>query len=426
VQTLRNISKTNRDPNLLALLSLLSTDPDERSQLSQQAIQKDPSLTWIDYEQSWNSTFDLRKQPSLATDRLDRLQKWDPDNSVPHTLAAELIARPIQLEKYDAIDHGKRPPDAQQRLAAIPNWIAEMHAAFSAPKYDNYTTQSTELVRTVAKQFSVRDPRIAEYLLSLKRTPRFDMINDYVHYLIARGAAFEKAGNPQQALAIYSEALHFAQRVKLNAEIPNEQYFAEEVGQTAGERLIPLYTSLGRADEASTVSFQMAQWKSEHDPRIFRYVPLRYYRAEFKALAWSGLLINLAGLSILLILPLTLISVLFVFAARKTPPAQRGFTDFCASLFADAAPWLLVASSLLLYFTYHPYAQICRAFLDGGLPAPTLQSFMSAMMVPYAIPDDFSFLHEPYAQWAGLTAALAVLLVTFLLRMLPHRPKPTA
>jgi tetratricopeptide (TPR) repeat protein len=423
---LTEISKTNRDPHLLALLSLLSSNPDERSQLSQEAILKDPTLTWLDYEQSFTPVYDRRKQIHISRDRIERLNEWDPQNSIPHILAAEIMAESPQHEEWEAVMRGKPASDIEIRIAANPAWIAEMHAAFSAPKYDNYMPQATELIRIVSSQFSVRDPRIAEYILSSKRVPQFLLLDDYAQFLEDRGSACEKAGNTQQALASYSEILRFAQRIKLNAETPDEQYFAERMGQTAGEKLAPLYASLGRADEASMISFQVAQWKAEHDPRIFRYMPLRYHRAEFKSLVWSGLLINLAGLSLLLILPLALISILFVASRRKTPAAQRGFTDFCASLFADAAPWLLLASSLLIFFTYHPYAQICRAFLDGGPAAPTLQSFMSAMMVPFAIPDNFEFLHDPVSHWSALTTFLCLLLILFLSRMLLHRSKPTA
>ena len=337
-QQLTKISKSNRDPHLLALLSLLSSNADERSQLSQEAIQKDPSLTWLDYEQSFTPVYDRRKQIHISRDRVDRLQKWDPQNSIPHILASEIMAESPQHEEWEGAVLGKRSSDVNKRLAANPAWIAEMHAAFSAPKYDNYMSQATELIRTVSSQFSVHDPRIAEYILSSKRVPRFLLLDDYALLLTDRGLTSEKIGNTQQAIASYSEILRFAQRVKLTAETPDEQYFAERMGQTAGDKLAPLYASLGRADEASMVSFQIAQWKAEHDPRIFRYMPLRYHRAEFKSLVWSGLLINLAGLSLLLILPLALISVLFVLSRRKILPAQRGFTDFCASIFADAAP----------------------------------------------------------------------------------------
>jgi len=420
---LTRISKTNRDAHLLALLSLLSSNAEQRSQLSQEAIQRDPSLTWIDYEQSRTPVFDLRKQITISSDRIARLKEWDPQNSIPHILAAEIIADSPQHEEWEAAIRAKRPSDAQKHIAANPVWIAEMHAAFSAPKYDSYTAQATELVRTVSSQFSIRDPRIAEYILSWKRVPKFLLLDDYAKFLTIRGSDSETIGNTQQALGSYLEILRFAERVKLGAETPDEQYFVEHIGQTAGEKLAPLYASLGRSNEAWMVSFQVAQWKAEHDPRIFRYMPLRYHRAEFKSLVWSGLLINLAGLSLLLVLPLALISILFVASRRKTPAAQRGFIDFCASLFADAAPCLLLASSLLIFFTYHPYAQISRAFLDGGRTAPSLQSFMSAMMVPYAIPDNFDFLHDPVSQWSALTAALCLLLVLFLSRMLLHRSK---
>ncbi len=423
-KTLTKISKSNRDPHLLALLSLLSSNADERSQLSQEAIQKDPSLTWLDYEQSFTPVYDRRKQFHVSRDRVECLQKWDPQNSIPHILAAEIMAESPQQQEWEGAVLGKRSSDVNKRLAANPAWIAEMHAAFSAPKYDSYMPQATELIRTVTSQFSVHDPRIAEYILSSKRVPQFLLLDDYADYLTDRASASEKAGDTQQALAGYSEILRFAQRVKLNAETPDEQYFAERMGQAAGEKLAPLYASLGRSDEASMVSLQVAQWKAEHDPRIFRYMPLRYHRAEFKSLVWSGLLINLAGLSLLLILPLALISVLFVVSRKKTPIAQRSFTDFCASIFADAAPWLLLASSFLIFFAYHPYAQICRAFLDGGPTPPNLQSFMSAMLVPYAIPDNFEFLHDPVSQWSALTTFLCLLLILFLSRMLLHKSKP--
>ncbi|MBV9885216.1 MAG: hypothetical protein JO119_01580 [Acidobacteria bacterium] len=423
---LRKISTTNREPHLLALLSLLSSDADERAQLSEEAVERDPSLTWIDYEQSRSPMFDLRRQIRISSDRVVRLQAWDPQNSIPHVLAAEIIAESPQYDEWEATIRGKRLSHPEKIIAANPVWIAEMHAAFSAPKYDNYTTQAIELVRVVGSQFSIRDPRIAEYILNWKRLPRFLQLDDYAKFLAVCGSDFEKNGNGRESLASYWEILRFAERVKLASVTPEEQYFAEHMGESAGEKLAHLYASLGRGDEASMISFQVAQWKAEHDPRIFRYMPLRYHRAEFKSLVWSGLLINLAGLSLLLIFPLAVISVLFVAARRKTPAAHRGFTDLCASIFADAAPWLLLSSSLLIFFAYHPYAQICAAFLDGGPAAPTLQSFTSAMMVPYAIPDSFDFLHDAVSQWSAFTSLLCLLLVLLISRMLLRRSKPAA
>lgn len=159
------------------------------------------------------------------------------------------------------------------------------------------------------------------------------------------------------------------------------------------------------------------------DPKFFRYAPFRYRQSQIDSLTWSGLLINVSGLSLLVIFPLAAISVLFVFSRRKTATEHRGFTDFFASIFADAAPWFLLASSLLLYFTYHPYAKVCAGYLRGGSAAPDMQSFLAAMLVPYAIPDNFALLRDPVSQWSALTAFLCVLLVLVLWRMLLRRSK---
>jgi hypothetical protein len=426
VKKLQANLKSNRDPQLLALLALLSSNHEERLALSDEAIRKNPSLTWLDYEVSRRTWLDLDPRDSFPMDRVERLKKWDPQNSAPDILSAELLARPAELEQFDAIVQGKHIPDATKRLVTNPDWISAMHAAFTAPKYDNYGTKSLELARNVSARFSVDDPEIVEHVLRTNREPRFDMMEAYVQYLTEQGDTLETSGNKQQALASYYELLRFAQRVALVAQTPSEQYLARDIGEAVGKELVPLDDALGRSDEASIISSQLEQWKSEQDLRFFRDVPLRYRGSEFNALAWSGLLINVAGLSLLVILPLALISVLYIFSRRREPLNKRGFTDFLASLFADATPWLLLASSVLIYFTYHPYARMCAEYLQGGPGAPDMQTFFSAMLVPYALPETFQFLHDPVSQWSAIIAALCLLLVFFLGRVTLRRTKTTA
>jgi hypothetical protein len=423
VKRLRNISKTNRNPHLLALLSLLSDNDEERLRLSEEAIEKDPSLTWLDYEQSLLPLNDLRKQQYLPTQRLERLQKWDPQNAVPHLLAAEIISKPARVDAFDALTRGKGDVAWEKNLATNSQWISEMDAAISAPKYDNYTLLTVELVRKVSSQFSFRDPEIAASVLTSKRMVQFDVVRGYTRFLTERAALFERQGNAEQAIATCSQILRFSQRMSLNAELPAELFFAQAIGEKAGEVLEPLYAAAGRSDEASLIRFQMAEWKAGHDARMFRDVPLSYRHAQWKSLAWSGLLINVAALSLIGIFPLALISILLVFRRRKVPAQQRGWTDFWASICADAAPWLLLASSVLLFFTYHPYAELCAAFLRDGHSAPDLQSFLDAILVSYVLPVNAEFLHDPVYGWFSLTAALCLLLVFFCWRMI-FRSKP--
>jgi len=88
VRRLFKEAETNRDPKLLALLSLLSADNNERLRLSEEAIQKDSSLTWLDYEQFRNQEHTF----VLPESRLEQLQEWDPGNGAFLELAARAAA----------------------------------------------------------------------------------------------------------------------------------------------------------------------------------------------------------------------------------------------------------------------------------------------------------------------------------------------
>jgi hypothetical protein len=189
----------------------------------------------------------------------------------------------------------------------------------------------------------------------------------------------------------------------------------------AAKKLAPLYDSLGKHEEASLIRFQLEKWTTEQDPRILRYVPVHYRWSQWNSLGWSGLIISVAGFVLGLTVPITLLALFVIIRRRKIPLDRRGATDFWASLCADSAPWLLFASSALLYITYHPYAKICAAFLKGGDTSPSIETFLAAAMVPGIVPDYAQFAFEPFFQWIGITTALAILLVFFLWRMMPGR-----
>jgi hypothetical protein len=423
VEKLQELSKSNRDPHLLALVSLLSQDNSERLALSDEAVRKDPSLTWLDYEQSFLPANDYAAQAHLSPERLERLQKWDPNNGVPHLLAAEIIEKPPRVEPLDMLIPGRNKASRDKVLTENPQWASEMHAAFTAPTFDDYVPQLIELVRNVSSRFSVRDPQIAFYVLSMRRGIRFDMSRTYADALTDRAAVLRSAGKTSQAIDAYTEVREFAQRMSLDGQSPTDKYFAEDIGKDAGEKLAPLYDSLGRTGEASLVRFQLEKWNAEHDPKILRYVPLHYRSSQWNSIAWSGLIISIAGFAVSLAIPVALIAVLIIVRHRNIPLDQRGVADFWASLCADSAPWLLFASSVLLYITYHPYARICSAFLKGGDNSPSIESFLTAAMVPNIVPEYAEFAYDSYSRWIGITTALAVLLVFFLWRMMLRRTK---
>jgi len=252
---------------------------------------------------------------------------------------------------------------------------------------------------------------------------QFDVVRAYINILMERGADLEKAGDKTNSIAAHSQVLLFVQRMLMSRAIPAEEYFAQGIGEQACEKLQALYQSAGRKNEASLVAFQLAKWKAERDPKLLRYVPLHYRQSQWNTIAWSGLLINLGGLVLFTAAPFAILSFFYVYRRRKIALQDRGRIDFWASIFADGAPWLLLASSILIYFAYHPYARVCDAFLRGGMSSPDIESFIAAALSPRALPDQ-ELIHNPYYLWLGATTILCIVAV-FLIWRLTIRHKPS-
>jgi hypothetical protein len=250
---------------------------------------------------------------------------------------------------------------------------------------------------------------------------QFEVVRAYVDIQMDRAAAFERNGNAASAIATYSEILRFSERVLLERQPPTEHYFAQGMGARACEKLQAVLQSTGRDSEASLVAFQLAEWKAEHDSRVMRYVPAYYREAQWNVLAWSGLQITLAGMAIVILAPIALIGFSYEWARRRVSLEHRGLLDFWASIFADGAPWLPLASSLFLFFLYHPYAKLCGAFLRANQHAPDVESFVTAALVPHAVPETVQFVRDPYSLWFTVTALLCLIIAWLIWRMVIQR-----
>lgn len=403
---------------------MLSHNHAERLQLSEEAIEKDSSLTWLDYEQSLLPLNDLSQQKYLAPERLKRLQQWDPQNAVVHLLAAEVISKPMRAEAFDAAVRGKASSAWEQKLTQNPQWIAETDLALSAPKYDNYADQMIDLIRNVSAKYGVSDPDIALLILARKRMVHYDVLRACTDSLVARGAAAERNADSALAIANYSRVLQLSQHMHLGYRLPTEEAVARRIGEKAGQKLQSLYESTGRTNEASLVAFQLAEWQKSRDPKLMRYVPLRYREAQWISLAWSGLQINLAGFALAVVIPALVMSLFYLWIRRKVPVDRRGWFDFSASLCADGTPFVVLASTLLLYFAYHPYARSCALFLKPGLFIPDFEQFILSAMVPHTVPDQFYIFRDPYSWWVGLTGLLFFIAALLIWRNLIRRNSP--
>jgi len=299
-----------------------------------------------------------------------------------------------------------------------------MSRAFSAPRFDNYSIEMTRLIQNVFSRYGVSDPDIALFVLSRKRVVNSQALYAYTEFLMKRGEAEARNGRSQPAIAAYSEVLQFAQKTLLGNPIPVEQYLAQGIGLKAGEKLEALYASAGQKNEAAMVAFELDEWEGSGAPKVMRYLPLRYRQAHWDSLAWSGLEVNLAGLVLTVTAPVLLLSLLFLWMRRNVSLERRGPLDFSASLCADLAPCLFLAATLFLYFAYHPYARLCALFLKPTRFIPDFESFISAAVVPHAIPIELSYVRGPYAMWLGVTVLLFLALLLLVWRSFIQR-KPS-
>ena len=416
VKKLRKEAEMNRDPQLLAWLSLLATDPAERIRLSAEAIDKDSSLTWLDYEQSLVPLHDPPHQHYLGMERIERVQRWDPDNGVPHFLMAEVISEPLRSQALRArITNGPKM-EWQKKITQDSRWPDEMERAFSAPKYDNYMLQEFQLALAVSKKYGIADPYPTLYILMRSRMLQFEMVQAYADHLLDVGEEAERLGNISTAASAYWQILVFSERLS-TGQRPIEKMFATAMGMKAGAKLQPVLKSMDRADEATLVGFQIAEWAAWRDQQ-FKKAPT-LIGETWQMARRDALTIQVITFAVILLSAMFVLSEVIVWFGRRTPLELRGkrYTFFCRM--ADVGPLLILVSSTVLFFVYHPYARAYKEYLSHQW-LPDLDSLLVLGWVNRVVPPSFLQYRFQAAMvfWTAVTGGLTLLLIFVCFRML--------
>lgn len=419
VNKLRKEAETNRDPQLLSLLSLLSNDDAERIRLSEEAIQKDPTLTWLDYEQSLLPLNDLSQQHYLTPERIERLRRWDPENAVPLLLEAEIISRPLRYESFLALIRNGNQSGWEKQAKENQEWLTAMQAAFSAATYDNYYPRLLQLVSNVSKKYDVQDPDVTLFVLFKQRMVNFESLRVYRDILLARARAAEQQADLNGAFSNYWGVLRFSERMSQGQRSTIEHLFAQDLGAKAGEKLQVLLNKTNHADEAALVGFQLAEGHTA-DQKFMRDPPIRY--SVWQSFTWTAVVIQAASLMILLFGIAALISLSTVWVRRKRGVDARSRLDVFFSLMADWSPLVLAISCAVLFFTYHPYAQTYKSFLSGQPRLNDLENLIAASSVLRIVPEGIQRLDlGAYLFWLAVNVALFGTAAFLLLRMLRNR-----
>jgi hypothetical protein len=422
---LRKQSVRHRDPQLLALLALLSDDDNEKVRAANEAVQADASLTWI------YSKIRLKEEPCcmlhpLIEPGVAALQKWDPDNAVPRLLAADVIYE--HAEK--AWVGSSRVPgslDPDEVVEQDPKWLAVMDFAFKAPKYDGYAAKTFDLYRAVADRYGIREPALTfDVLVRTFDWGASQQVHTYDQWLLQQGEAAEQTGKLDVAVALYRRPSLFAEQVLSQDRAEQGRwgvmYFQlfQFQRQSFG-KLQPLLLKMGRTDEAAVVQYQFQALQAAAEAESSRR------RAEYNwyGEAWQGLIIRSLAASILVLGAAFLFCAGFLFLRRGADLKSRGGSFALACLGIDYLPLLLVGACAGLFGVYRPLAVTYQRYMSASYPIGDFGDLMAALRAPYEMPAGvWQFSQQwfnSYNGWIAAIAGLSILAVYILFRGTIHR-----
>lgn len=404
------------DAEALAFAALYTADREESFRLAEQAVAKNPKLTWTYYHVG-KKYIPLGGAPEPAVakrvqDWIPKLEAFDPDNAVPSLLRAELI----QGESKKTAQWPLIIPSDPKSLAfplQHPDWLAAMDRAFDRSRYDNYNVQRFELERRIWARHGWARP--GAVVPSLWFYPIPDLLNfrSYTNFRVFyRGRQAEQAGRREEAVGHYYAASAFANRMRLGANSLLEELVGMSLDRTASEPLQAALEKAGRKQEALVISQRLAEyerlWGKPNQPPD----PLRASSNR----AWSELQLAIFSFAVVLFGAVTLIAVLYVNAKRWIRSEKRGRLYDLVTVLENYAPILLFVSCLALYLIYAPYAQNFRYYLSATGPIRSLEPIGfnvypllgDLFSRPYELAPENPFRN--YIYWALGFVGIAVLL----------------
>jgi hypothetical protein len=379
-----------------------------------EAVRMDPSLTWIYAviaSRNWTA-------PELDT-WIAKLEQFDPQNALPHLIAAEdAESRSVLSGKYRVGDYKNDPA-----------WRSAVAAAFASTKLDTYADRMQQLDYDVSRRYGFSDPFQAEseYFLSLGIAPGVGNSVDYANSMVSTGDALEARGDYAGAAKQYwlvvhfGEMLHPPQRRSLNAY--NTGIFAAMFLETPYRRLAALYAKQGDQNQAQLFTYLADATEDAHKNTLSA---IRQSLAGSPADRWNAAIVGVSGIALFLCAAVLVVCLVVAFAKSRSPgQASRGaFHRFLAATSAIG----VLFSSLALYLSYRPYDELVRAYLRDGDPAhlqplTVFLGYLDYDSYPPRAGTLYNLHHLPVYFWtATITLCAAALIFAAVKFVASHRP----
>lgn len=339
LQKLTQQARQNHDAEGLAFAAMRCCG-NESAQLAEEAVTLDPRLTWV------YGVLGARNSFSQRDEWIPKLEAFDPQNALPHLMLAS------QIEWRQIGQHGA------MNFEATADWQNAMAAAFASPKIDVYRDRVNQLDHEVAVRYGLSDPYEAqmEYFLSLSHVPGNS--REYAKLLLANGDHLAARGDYEGAARQYLTVAHFGENSRASGD-----FLAVPILEDSYKRLAALCEKRGDQSQAQIFTARLADVERARQANIAAnrdFVPRnRIEQRDAEILEFSGIGMILFGG---LLFACAVIAIIHPRSGRFSTFRVTG--RMTALAFGSGAG--LVVSSVVLYLSYRPYAEIIRTYLRDG------------------------------------------------------------
>jgi hypothetical protein len=409
-------AEQNHDAEGLAFVASRHPNEIQRARLADEAVHLDPSLTWL-YAVAGTAYL----SPSGIDRRVSLLKQWDPENALPHLIAAQKIGANVTYSKESPLG----------KLGESPAWEKEMDAAFQSPKLDTYSDRQRQLDHRVLSRYRLEDPFQAASGEDWYGFPPYGILDCslYAQSLLESGKSDESRGDRKAAFEKYWAVARFGQMMSMDGELT---FFMSEYVKKAYARLGALSQTEGNKAASPFYGSLADQFGRAADKQRL------LLRSRFEGddvSHWNAFLVRLSGLAMLFCALLLLLCGLGVVVRNRSLRWGSLHPSRLTLALGFGAAVGSLLSSAVLFVSYKPYSELLQRFLSKGDDAGLFE--LSAFLRDTQLPLGSQFNLGPgswyvgswsvvFYFWFALTILCAVALLIAVLRHFQTRPRTSA
>jgi len=407
-------AEQEKDARALAFVALATPEPKQGMRLAEKAVALDSNLSWI-----YASRFQRPDDVPLPPEWLARMRASDPGNSFVDLCAADAIAHP----RYRAMLAHRTPsrPEIEIALLADPQWVADMEAAFRAPRYDSYLRKHWELIAYVWNREPSLSPSIVGYGLWSHRVPEISNLRIFTNFQIRRAQQAQMEGHPENAEKLLKEIDSLGNRMVEAGDSAFETLVGLDLNRQASNEFKALYATTGRDAEAQKAAARVQQLeelqKTFHRPNEAAYLT---QQREFRGYA---LLYETTSILVILFAFAMVLTYLILELRPSFSPRRRAIWQRALCRTADFGPASLLFLCAVFLLSYLPFARLFAGYRAQEATSATFRGLISTLWDLVQLRSSLDFLFGGALKWWVFTIALSLLAIFVVARGL-YRSRP--